>query len=303
MSISRRNFLVAGSYGLLVGCTAGLVCEQFPRREKGLEKVLLIGVDGLRPDALPEAATPNIDALVAEGAYSFSARTGIHTVSGPGWSNILTGAWENKHGVKDNSFKGALYQQYPTLISRVEKYKPGLETVTVASLDWITNIIVTTADKKLYYPFGEEGDAKVAKAATYLLEHGNVDLMFAYFMGVDMAGHNYGFDPKIPEYLSEIETIDHYVGVLVGAIKKRSNYNKERWLIILTSDHGGKGKNHDGVGEEAMKVPLIMHGPGVQSGEIVPIPTQVDIAPTILSYLGTPLRPEWGLDGKVVGLK
>ncbi len=316
MYLSRRNFLITISSGLIAGCTIGLVCEkspsseskESPRKENSLEKVLLIGIDGLRPDALQKAEAPNIDRLIAESAYSFSAHTGTYTVSAPGWSNILTGVWEAKHGVKSNtiknrSFEGANYGEFPNIFTRIEKYDPALKTYSIASLDWFDQQIITKADLSIYHPFEQEGDKKVAETSSWFLAHNNVDLMFTYFMGVDMAGHNHGFDPAVPEYISEIETIDGYVGTLMEAIKKRPSYDKERWLTILISDHGGKGRHHDGVGEEAKKVPFIMHGPAVQRGEIVPGPDQVDIAPIILTYLGVPLRPEWGLDGKVIGLK
>ena len=310
MSLSRRAFI-----GGLIGTAAGGIVlgnscyHHFQKRNtQSLEKVLLIGVDGLRPDALLQAATPHLDALISDGAYSFEARTGTHTITGPGWSNVLTGVWEDKHGVKsngikDNTFDGANYQKYPTFLTRIEDHKPSLHTSIIASLDWITKSITSKADAKIYHPFDDEGDRRVAEAAAYLLEHRNMDFMFAYFLGVDIAGHNYGFDPNLPEYLSEIETVDHYVGMLMGALKKRPAYSEERWLTIFTSDHGGKGKHHDGVGEEAQKVPLIMHGPAVEKGEILPVPTQVDIAPTILHHFGVPIDPQWGLDGKVVGLK
>jgi len=303
MSLSRRAF-VGGLVGAGVGgcLIAKDLCRVY-QQQQGLDKVLLIGVDGLRPDALLQAATPNIDSLIAEGAYSVEARTGLHTVSGPGWSNILTGVWEDKHGVKDNSFKGANYKEYQNIFTRLEEYEKSLYTYSVSDLTWFNDIIIPKADARIYHSFEEEGDLKVAETASRLLSHHNIDLMFAYFQGVDMAGHNYGFDPEVPEYLSEIETIDHYVGMLLESIKKRPAYDKEHWLTIFTSDHGGKGKSHDGVGEEAMKVPLIMHGPAVQKGEILPVPTQVDIAPTILAYFGVPIREEWGLDGKAVGLK
>ncbi len=290
------------------GCLIARDLRRVYQRQPGFEKVLLIGVDGLRPDALLQAATPNIDSLMAEGVYSLEARTGAHTITGPGWSNIFTGVWENKHGVKsngikDNSFAGANYRQYPTLISRLESHNQNFNTCVVASLDWITKLIITKADQKIYHPFEEEGDRKVAETAAYLLEHRSIDVMFAYFGQVDMVGHDHGFSPEVHEYLLEIETIDHYVGMLMNAVKKRPAYGKERWLTILTSDHGGKGKSHDGVGEEAMKVPLIMHGPAVRKGEVLPVPTQVDIAPTILTYFGVPIQEEWCLDGKAIGLK
>lgn len=263
----------------------------------------MIGIDGLRPDALWETVTPNIDALTADGAYSFAARTGEHTYTGPGWSNVLTGVWENKHGVKDNTFKGANYDKYPTIFSRIEEIKPILNTSSAASLGWINDIIITKADERIYYPFEKEGDIKVAETAAEIIQNRPVDLMFAYFEGVDVAGHSYGFDPTVTEYLAEIETIDHYVGMLMEAMQKRPAYREERWLTILTSDHGGKGKHHGGIGEEAQKIPLIMHGSAVQKGEIDPVPRQVDIVPTILTYFGIPLEDKWGLDGKVIGLQ
>ena len=35
----------------------------------GERRVLIIGVDGLRPDCLAAAETPNIDRLIADGTY------------------------------------------------------------------------------------------------------------------------------------------------------------------------------------------------------------------------------------------
>ncbi|MBK8659915.1 MAG: alkaline phosphatase family protein [Bacteroidetes bacterium] len=61
-------------------------------------KVLIIGIDGTRSDALQQANVPNLDALIANGLYTYDAwHCGI-TVSGPSWSTIMTGVWWNKHG-------------------------------------------------------------------------------------------------------------------------------------------------------------------------------------------------------------
>ncbi|MYI46110.1 MAG: hypothetical protein F4123_07030, partial [Gemmatimonadetes bacterium] len=37
---------------------------------RGSPRVLLIGIDGVRPDVLAEVPTPNIDALAAAGWYT-----------------------------------------------------------------------------------------------------------------------------------------------------------------------------------------------------------------------------------------
>ena len=65
------------------------------------KKVLILGIDGLRPDALIAANTPNVDRLLENGCFSAEAQTGQYTVSGPGWSSLLTGVWWSKHGVTD----------------------------------------------------------------------------------------------------------------------------------------------------------------------------------------------------------
>lgn len=124
------------------------VADSAPEREP---KVLIIGVDGLRPDALEQAATPNIDRLIASGAYTSSARIlrdyrENDTVSGASWSSILTGVWANKHGVHDNSFEGKNFPAYPHFFERVKAAKPDAQTVSLVSWEEIDKHIVSGAD-------------------------------------------------------------------------------------------------------------------------------------------------------------
>ena len=59
------------------------------------KKVLIIGVDGCRPDAMEVAATPNIDNLISNGLFRPDALNDDITYSGPGWSSILCGVWSD----------------------------------------------------------------------------------------------------------------------------------------------------------------------------------------------------------------
>ena len=77
------------------------------------KKVLLIGIDGCRADALELANTPTIDYLISNGIYSPDALNDDITISGPGWSAILCGVWSDKHLSVDNSFVGTDYTNYP----------------------------------------------------------------------------------------------------------------------------------------------------------------------------------------------
>ncbi|MBT8337481.1 MAG: alkaline phosphatase family protein, partial [Gemmatimonadetes bacterium] len=111
---------------------ATLSCAPVP--DEGTPKVLVIGIDGVRPDVLAEVPTPALDGLIAEGSYTDAARTGFPSVSGPGWSSFLNGVWPDKHGVTDNEFGGERYATYPDFLTRIERARPEWETFAV--VDW-----------------------------------------------------------------------------------------------------------------------------------------------------------------------
>ncbi len=122
-------------------------------------KVLLIGIDGVRPDALIVADTPNINQLIASGTFDPTCQIlgdryrENNTVSGASWSSVLTGTWADKHGVHDNSFEGRNYGEYPHFFEYIKAAKPEAKTVSLVSV-WrpIDRYIVSAADIRDYVP-------------------------------------------------------------------------------------------------------------------------------------------------------
>ena len=92
------------------------------RQDQRKKKVLIIGIDGCRPDCLMKAKTPHLDSLMRSGAWSLKAQTGEITSSGPSWSNMLTGVWRKKHNVRNNSFKGGKLKEYPHFFVRLKEW-------------------------------------------------------------------------------------------------------------------------------------------------------------------------------------
>lgn len=305
--MDRRTFLkgLVLSAGLL-GCgLEDLVKEKKPTW-RNPNKLLLIGIDGVRPDALLKADTPNLDSLIHTGAYSFKAQAGTHTLSGPSWSNILTGVWENKHKVIDNSFIGARYRRYPNLFTLIKQVQPELNVVSIVSWDSLCKQIFSRANNCKVYPYTgrvREGDYLVAQRAAKTLVNNNPDILFAYFLGVDLKGHKYGFHPDVPEYVHEIERVDRLVGSIMKALVSRPTYEKENWLVLSITDHGGIGNSHGGQTPEEKTIFYIANGRSAVRGEIASAPTHVDIVPTALYHLNIPINPVWGLDGKVAGVR
>lgn len=115
-------------------------------------RVLIIGSDGTRPDALAQAKTPNLDKLIREGAFTDKGDilgeryTKNNTISGPSWSSILTGVWADKHGVHDNTFKGRNFELFPHFFKRIKAVYPDAQTVSLVSWGPIHEFILTDAD-------------------------------------------------------------------------------------------------------------------------------------------------------------
>lgn len=263
-------------------------------------KVLIFSIDGCRPDALQKADIPNVQSLIDRGAVSYTAESS-HTAthSGPNYSSMLTGVDVPKHGVTTNEFTGNHFDQWPSLFTRLEAWKPSLYTASLVQWGPINTgpmQIATTAD----YAFSG-ADASVAANAANLLATANPDVMFVELEGVDTEGHSSGFSATNPKYISAIHQADGNVGAVLNALYARPSYASEDWLILTTTDHGGKGTVHEpSGGAETWTTFYIAAGSTVKIGADLGSPDVYDIAVTALDYMGY-ATAGLNLDGRVVG--
>lgn len=221
------------------------------------KKVLIIGIDGCRSDALTAANTPTLDSLINTGIYSPDALNDDITISGPGWSAILCGVWSPKHLVTGNNFSSNDYANYPPVFKYVEDYNSALHTVSICHWAPINDEIVQNyADIKI----NVSSDADGSSQAISYLNANDPDFMFLHFDDVDHAGHTYGFSPTVSQYISAIEDVDNYITPIMQAIRQRPNYASEDWLVVLSTDHGGVGFSHGGTTIEHERVFVIASG-------------------------------------------
>ena len=268
-------------------------------------KVLIIGIDGCRPDALLLADTPNIDRIWKKGAaYSFKVKTDSISYSGPCWTSILTGVWHQKHNVLSNKYIKPNTKEYPHVFTRLKSVKPDAEVVSIVQWAPIHKILpALDGSGVVALNFGY--DSIVANQSVSMLRVMlNIDAMFVHLCSVDGFGHKYGFSiDKNSKYMKQITKVDGYVGKILNALEERKMNKKEEWYVILTTNHGGSGKDHGQNIEKHTKTFYIINGKHVQEGEITAQVNAVDVGVTALKLLGVPLKKEWNLDGKIVGLK
>ncbi len=288
---------------LLATSSAG---AQAPREPK----VLLIGIDGIRVDILQAAATPNLDALAAAGELTLAARIRPKTVSGPGWSSMLIGVWMDKHGVENNDFRSSRYDQYPDFLTRIELLRPELSTFAI--VDWpplgtsqdggpllshkIDLVINVNGDNLGYGP----ADELSVELAADRLQHGDPDATFVYLGDPDVVAHD--TSSLSNEYRAAIETADRQVGVLLDAVRARTTYDQEDWLIISSTDHGRDDEGgHGGESEKELTIYYLVSG---ASAAALQRPAEiVDVACTAMTHLGLTIDPAWDLDCKPNGLR
>lgn len=270
----------------------------------GNKHVIILGIDGCRPDALLAANTPNMDALAAAGSVTYSAFVGgvpgtptqQPTISAPGWTTILTGVWTDKHKVTANTFAGYDFTNYPHLFQRLKEYNPDAYLVSIVEWAPVDTYLVGPVDE--YTSVRERAIDNtttnlISRAITNVLP-ADPDVMFLHFHEPDTAGHGYGFSPTVPQYLAAIEKVDAGIGTLLDALPLRPNYANESWLIIVTTDHGGTGRGHGGQTAAERTVFVIASGGDAPQRVIEPGPGLTCIAPTVLAFLGVPIPAQWG---------
>ncbi|MDO5512537.1 alkaline phosphatase family protein [Corynebacterium sp.] len=221
-----------------------------PGQQSTARHILLIGIDGARWEMIP--AQSRLAALAAEGSWHGMTME-VPTISGPGWSSILTGTTHAEHGVRDNSLIGARLWQHPDVLSRA--FYRDQSTRTFAAAGWpvlvdpqglgpvihprmeqqyagLHNVIARDGETHGY----ERIDAEIAAITTAKLRAGGFDVGFVYFCDADDAGHVYGLVDGAG-YRDALARIDAHVSDLVDAVTARAQAGED-WLVVLTTDHG-----------------------------------------------------------------
>jgi len=106
---------------------------------------------------------------------------------------------------------------------------------------------------------------------------------------------------------NSLRYVDGQIGRLVSHLERTGQLDST--LFVLGADNGEAFYEHDivchagSLFDESIRVPVILHGPGVEPGTYRGLSQAIDIVPTVLGRLGLPPHPSFqGLDligGKV----
>lgn len=305
-------------------CALTLVFASHAQDADDSYKLLFIGVDGVRSDALriliDAGEAPNIANIFQTGMSTYDSWNLGTTSSGPSWSNMLTGVWQAKHGVANNNYTGSNYNTYPYFPKRVKECRPNLKAVQITSWAPMSDNVYNDGwNNKIIVPT----DDAATQVAINQLQDPQLDVLFYYLNDCDAAGHGNGFNPTVTPYMNAIKYADSQIGQVLTALQARANYSTEKWLILVCTDHGGSGTSHGGNsnderhiwwGATGYQIPQMVitgddpgsftFGPAPDPEVIKLTPVQTDIAVTAMHYLIRDTlcyqshEPAWDLDGK-----
>lgn len=261
------------------------------------DNIVIIMVDGLRPDALKQARTPNLDGLIKRGASTMRAQTVEPSLTLPAFASMMSGLPVDQHGVDWNEYDPPRgFIKSPTLfeIASFNGSKWGAAFLNKEKL-----LHVTKQDRLLLLSvcsMSEPGCTAKKIADDVILSYktateGKPSLFVIQLADVDTAGHNDGWMSK--PYLRAIEDVDRAIGVLLKGFKDLGLY--ERTAFIVTADHGGHAKTHGTAMPEDMTIPWIAAGPGIKTGYDIKQPVSlIDTAATVMRAFGiTDYYVEW----------
>lgn len=254
------------------------------------KRVVMIALDGVSVTGVQNAKTPNLDALIKEGAVSYSTRIVMPSVTLPNWTSQLLGAGPEVHGVFDNGWTLDNIK-LEAVETDADGYFPSVFKVLKDNVKGI-KIAYYYNWAELVYPYNQKyfdelvfskNDGYVSaydQAFDFIKENRKEPtVVFLYSGHTDNAGHAHQWESA--KYLESIEDADVQIGLLLDKLKADDLY-KDTYFMFL-SDHGGVGYGHGGMDPREMIVPWSITGPGIKKDFLITEPNNsVNTASTIL---------------------
>ncbi|MFW6201745.1 MAG: alkaline phosphatase family protein, partial [Gemmatimonadota bacterium] len=257
------------------------------------EHVIVVSIDGLRPDAIGEYGAATIRRLMRQGGHSLGARTILPSKTLPSHTSMLTGLEPEEHGIGWNSRRTDEHGVVgvPTIFELAKRR--GLTTAGFFSKAKFHHLVRPGSLDYWQAPSSNlehwMAPWTVAAAAGHL-RHERPNLAFVHIGEPDYAGHALGWMGWL--YGLAVKRADAAVAELVEAADDA--YGRGNYTLILTSDHGGHDRDHGSDDPRDMTIPWLVWGQGVEAGGTLPDGIRImDTAATALWLLGIDVPDAW----------
>lgn len=248
-------------------------------------KVVLILVDGMRPDGALACGHPFVNTLLAESSYSLTARTVMPSVTLPCHMSLFHSVDPDRHGVTTNTYVPQV-RPIEGLFDRLGKFEKKCaffytweELRDLGRPDHLHTSVCLNLHKQ------EDTDTKIARLAADYIQNEDPDFTFIYLGETDeVGGHSKGWMSET--YLGCV----HKAVSCIEMVEKRLS---ENYTLIVLADHGGHDRCHGSDMKEDMTIPVIIKGPAFSKNTDLGAISIKDIAPTVSKLLNVSPAKEW----------
>lgn len=247
MKYSPLKYCMGATLSLLVMLLATACNKQFdkviPDSGEGsivsykVPKVLYLIADGARGSSVRDAKSPVLTELIKNSIYSWNSVSDTTKNDATNWADMMTGVTKEKHGVLTLDFADNKLDEFPVIFKHIKSINPDFRMVSFASSNAFKENLTAGADVSESF---EGNDVAVKDRIVNFLGSDSASIVVGQFGGIEKAGKEVGFDNQYPGYKAAIDNFDAQVGEILTALKGRSTYNNENWLIIVTSNRGGQ---------------------------------------------------------------
>lgn len=248
-------------------------------------KVILICVDGMRPDGLMQCGSALVKELKERGSWTLDARTVMPSCTLPCHMSMFHSVPPTRHGILTNLY----VPQVRPINGLFEQVRhAGKSTAFFYGWEPLRDIarplsLVTAAFRCARA--ADDTDTWLTDRCLEVLKADKPDFTFLYLVETDeKGGHDHGW--MTPEYLG-------YISTAMDNIRRVLETVGEEYTVIITADHGGHDQTHGTEMDEDMTIPMLFVGKEFEPGRELHGVSILDLAPTIADILNVPPAREW----------
>ena len=254
------------------------------------EKVILILVDGMRPDGMMQCGNPFAQKLVEKSTYTLSAKTVMPSVTLPCHMSLFHSVDPQRHGILTNTYvpqvrpvKG-MFDVFEEDDKKCAFFYTWEELRDLSRPDHLHTALCINQHMQA------DTDIKITDAAIKYINEEAPDFLFLYLGETDeVGGHDCGWMSE--QYMKSVSKA-------LSCVEKLQNNISEDYTIILCADHGGHDRSHGSDMPEDMTIPVVICGRAFEKNKEITDVSIKDIATTIASLLEVKPAKEW--EGKII---
>ena len=225
-------------------------CAPIQTKTETPHSVLLVSIDGFRPDYLGQGMTPNLDRIAAQGVRAEWMNPSFPSLTFPNHYTIVTGLRPDRHGIVHNNMRDPELGRF-SLSNRdavgnakwwggepiwIAVQKAGYPTAAMFWPGSEAPIMGTHPTRWSVYDAKVTYQQRVNNVVGWLKEPLTTRPRFVtlYFDDVDHQGHSFG--PFSKQAREAVANVDRSIGNLFEQLQRDGSLDYTN--VIIVSDHG-----------------------------------------------------------------